>query len=82
MYKLKVTAEKIDGYCNQPILVGDSFIVDDDGMGGGGHGHGVGFGCAGVIVGACPGRNPPTGIGVRSQVDRLQVSEVSFCAAA
>jgi len=28
MYKLKVTAEKIDGYCNQPILVGDSFIVD------------------------------------------------------
>ncbi len=28
MYKLKVTAERIDGYCNQPILVGDSFILD------------------------------------------------------
>lgn len=25
---LKVTVEKIDGYCNQPMLVGDSFIVD------------------------------------------------------
>ena len=28
MYKLKVTAERIDGYCNQPILVGDSFTLD------------------------------------------------------
>ena len=28
MYKLKITAERIDGYCNQPILVGDSFMVD------------------------------------------------------
>ena len=28
MAKLKVTVERIDGYCNQPMLVGDSFIVD------------------------------------------------------
>ena len=28
MYKLKITAERIDGYCNQPILVGDSFMVE------------------------------------------------------
>jgi carbon-monoxide dehydrogenase iron sulfur subunit len=28
MYKLKITAERIDGYCNQPILVGDDFILD------------------------------------------------------
>ena len=28
MYKLKVTVERIDGYCNQPMLVGDSFTVD------------------------------------------------------
>ena len=27
MYKLKVTVERIDGYCNQPRLVGDYFIV-------------------------------------------------------
>lgn len=28
MYKLKVTVERIDGYCNQPRLVGDSFTVE------------------------------------------------------
>ena len=28
MYKLKVIVEKIDGYCNQPILVGDYFTLD------------------------------------------------------
>lgn len=28
MYTLKVTVERIDGYCNQPMLVGDSFTVD------------------------------------------------------
>ncbi len=28
MQILKVTVEKIEGYCNQPMLVGDSFIVD------------------------------------------------------
>ena len=28
MYRLRVTAEKITGYCNQPILVGDTFEVD------------------------------------------------------
>ena len=28
MSRLKVTVERIDGYCNQPMLVGDSFIVD------------------------------------------------------
>lgn len=28
MYRLKVTVEKIDGYCNQPMLVGDTFTVD------------------------------------------------------
>ena len=28
MYKLKVTVERIDGYCNLPMLVGDSFCVD------------------------------------------------------
>lgn len=28
MAKLKVSVEKIDGYCNQPMLVGDYFIVD------------------------------------------------------
>ena len=28
MYKLKVTVERIDGYCNQPMLVGDSFVVE------------------------------------------------------
>ncbi len=27
MYKLKVSVEKIDGYCNQPMLVGDHFFV-------------------------------------------------------
>ena len=25
---IKVTVERIDGYCNQPRLVGDSFLVD------------------------------------------------------
>ena len=28
MYRLKVTVERIDGYCNQPMLVGDHFFVD------------------------------------------------------
>lgn len=28
MYKLKITVERIDGYCNQPMLVGDHFFVD------------------------------------------------------
>ena len=28
MYKLKITVEKIDGYCNQPMLVGDSFMIE------------------------------------------------------
>ena len=28
MYKLKITVEKINGYCNQPMLVGDSFVMD------------------------------------------------------
>ena len=28
MYRLKVTVEKIDGYCNQPMIVGDHFFVD------------------------------------------------------
>ena len=28
MHLLKVTVERIEGYCNQPMLVGDSFLVD------------------------------------------------------
>jgi uncharacterized repeat protein (TIGR04076 family) len=28
MAKIKVTVERIGGYCNLPLLVGDSFIVD------------------------------------------------------
>jgi len=28
MYPLKITVERIDGYCNQPMLVGDCFYVD------------------------------------------------------
>jgi len=28
MYRLKVTVERIDGYCNLPMLVGDHFFVD------------------------------------------------------
>ena len=28
MFKLKITVERIDGYCNQPMLVGDYFMVD------------------------------------------------------
>ena len=28
MYKLKITVDHIDGYCNQPMLVGDHIIVD------------------------------------------------------
>jgi len=28
MHKLRVTVEKIDGYCNQPILVGDYFTLE------------------------------------------------------
>ena len=28
MYRLKVTVERIDGYCNQPMIVGDHFFVD------------------------------------------------------
>ena len=29
MAKLKITVERIDGYCNMPMLVGDSFYVED-----------------------------------------------------
>ena len=28
MYKIKITVEKIDGYCNHPMLVGDSFTIE------------------------------------------------------
>ena len=28
MHTLKVTVESIDGYCNQPMVVGDYFIVE------------------------------------------------------
>lgn len=28
MYTLKVTVESIDGYCNQPMVVGDYFTVE------------------------------------------------------
>lgn len=28
MQKLKITVERIDGYCNQPMLVGDCFYVE------------------------------------------------------
>ena len=28
MHKLRITVERIDGYCNQPMLVGDSITVD------------------------------------------------------
>ena len=28
MSRLKVTVERIDGYCNQPMIVGDVFFVD------------------------------------------------------
>ena len=28
MYTLKITVDRIDGYCNQPMLVGDSFTVE------------------------------------------------------
>ena len=29
MSKIKVTVERIDGYCNLPVKVGDYFIVED-----------------------------------------------------
>ena len=29
MAKVKVTVERIDGYCNLPVLVGDSFYLQD-----------------------------------------------------
>ena len=29
MAKIKVSVERIDGYCNLPMLVGDSFCVED-----------------------------------------------------
>ncbi|MHC4941994.1 MAG: TIGR04076 family protein [Planctomycetota bacterium] len=29
MTKIKVTVEKIDGYCNLPVQVGDHFFVED-----------------------------------------------------
>jgi len=32
MDRLKVTVERIDGYCNQFVLVGDAFTVEDNGM--------------------------------------------------
>jgi len=28
MHRLKVSVERIDGYCNQPMLVGDHFFVE------------------------------------------------------
>ncbi len=28
MARLRITVERIDGYCNQPVLVGDSYVVD------------------------------------------------------
>lgn len=28
MYSIRVTVERIDGYCSQPMLVGDSFTLD------------------------------------------------------
>jgi uncharacterized repeat protein (TIGR04076 family) len=31
MHRLRVTVERIDGYCNLPMLIGDSFIVDERG---------------------------------------------------
>ena len=29
MAKIKVTVERIDGYCNMPMLVGDFFFLED-----------------------------------------------------
>jgi len=29
MAKIKVTVERIDGYCNMPMLVGDFFCLED-----------------------------------------------------
>jgi uncharacterized repeat protein (TIGR04076 family) len=29
MSKIKVTVEKIEGYCNLPVLVGDHFFIED-----------------------------------------------------
>ena len=29
MTRIKITVERIDGYCNLPMLVGDSFYVED-----------------------------------------------------
>ena len=29
MAKIKVTVEKIDGYCNLPLHIGDHFLVED-----------------------------------------------------
>lgn len=29
MAKIKVSVERIDGYCNLPVLVGDYFFVED-----------------------------------------------------
>lgn len=29
MAKIKVSVERIDGYCNLPLLVGDHFFVED-----------------------------------------------------
>ncbi len=29
MAKIKVSVERIDGYCNLPMLVGDSFYLED-----------------------------------------------------
>jgi len=28
LQKLRITVERIDGYCNQPLLVGDSFTIE------------------------------------------------------
>ncbi|UCF94487.1 MAG: TIGR04076 family protein [Desulfobacterales bacterium] len=32
MHRLKITVEKIEGYCNLPMLVGDSFTIEDRGQ--------------------------------------------------
>lgn len=29
MSKIKISVERIDGYCNSPMLVGDHFFVED-----------------------------------------------------
>ena len=31
MQRLRITVERIDGYCNLPMLVGDSFTIEERG---------------------------------------------------